>query len=59
MSVEAEADLALVRKLHLELNGSGRRTRGTVQPLAKKIKREAGPTTSLGEYSRLTSIALI
>lgn len=40
MSADLDPDLALVRKLHLELNGSGRRTRGVVPPPAKKLKRE-------------------
>ncbi len=40
MSADIDPDLALVRKLHLELNGSGRRTRGVVLPPAKKAKRE-------------------
>lgn len=40
MSADVDPDLALVRKLHLELNGSGRRTRGAVLPPAKKAKRE-------------------
>ena len=41
MSADMDPDLALVRKLHLELNGSGRRTRGAVLPPVKKVKREA------------------
>lgn len=40
MSADMDPDMALVRRLHLELNGSGRRTRGVVPPPAKKIKRE-------------------
>lgn len=40
MSADLDPDLALVRKLHLELNGSGRRTRGPAPPPVKKVKRE-------------------
>ena len=35
-----DPDLALVRRLHLELNGSGRRTRGAVPPPVKKARLE-------------------
>ena len=38
--MDPDLELALVRKLHLELNGSGRRTRGVVLPPAKKVKRQ-------------------
>lgn len=40
MSADLDPDLALVRKLHLELNGSGRRTRGPALPPVKKVKCE-------------------
>lgn len=49
MSMETDQNMALVRRLHLELNGSGRRARGTVQSPTKKLKRELITSASAGE----------
>ena len=49
MSVaDTDPDMELVRKLHLELNGSGRRTRGGGPPPSKRFKRDTSRGLSEG-----------
>ena len=45
---ETDPDMELVRKLHLELNGSGRRARGGVPPPSKRYKRDTSRGLSEG-----------
>ena len=46
--MSSELDMEYVRKLHLELNGSGRRTRGPAPPPAKRLKQENSRPVSEG-----------
>ena len=45
---DTDPDMELVRKLHLELNGSGRRTRGGGPPPSKRFKRDTSRGLSEG-----------
>lgn len=53
MTSDLDPDLELVRKLHLELNGSGRRTRGIAPKPAKRFKREGSRQASEGKCVRV------